>query len=65
METPTAPIDYVRKRKDAAKILGISVRTLTRMEARGEAPPRIHISPRVTGYRDSALNEFLKSRTAA
>lgn len=65
MDEPKQPTDFVHKRKDAARILGVCLKTLERMEKRGEAPPRVRISPRVTGYRDSALTEFLKSREAA
>ena len=64
-KSETAPIDYVRSRREAAKIMGVSVRTLTRMERSGQAPPRIRVSARIVGYRDSAINEFLNARTAA
>lgn len=63
METGT--IDYVRPRKETAKILGVSTRTLRRMEVRGQAPARVKITDKIIGYRDSAINEFLKSRTVA
>jgi predicted DNA-binding transcriptional regulator AlpA len=56
-------IDYVRTRKETAKIIGVSLRTLQRMEARGEMPSRIRISQRIFGYRDSAINCFLAGRT--
>jgi predicted DNA-binding transcriptional regulator AlpA len=65
MEINDQKIDFVRSRKDTAKILGISVRTLQRMEGRGEMPPRIRVSDRIFGYRDSAINEFLTARTGA
>jgi predicted DNA-binding transcriptional regulator AlpA len=65
MSNKTDCIDYVRTRQEAAQILGVSVRTLRRIELRGEAPPRIRVTERVIGYRDSAINEFLTSRTAA
>jgi predicted DNA-binding transcriptional regulator AlpA len=65
MEPKTDPIDYVRPRKHAAKILGISVRTLRRMEQRGEAPARVRITDRIVGYRDSAIVTFLNSRPVA
>jgi predicted DNA-binding transcriptional regulator AlpA len=64
MTTENSVIDYVRTRRETAKILGISVRTLTRLEQRGEAPPRIKISDRIIGYRSSAINQFLNARTA-
>jgi predicted DNA-binding transcriptional regulator AlpA len=57
------PADFVLTRKQTAQRLGISVKTLSRMEARGEAPPRVKITARITGYRASALNQFLEART--
>jgi len=60
----TEKIDYVRPRKQAAKIMGISVKTLRRMEQRGEGPPRIKLTSRIVGYRDSDLTAFLNSRVA-
>jgi predicted DNA-binding transcriptional regulator AlpA len=65
MSTKTDTIDYVRSRQETAQILRVSLRTFRRMEMRGEAPPRIRVTERVFGYRDSAINEFLTSRTAA
>ena len=65
MQIDEQKIDFVRSRKDTAKILGISVRTLARIESRGEMPPRIRVSDRIFGYRDSAINEFLAARTGA
>lgn len=65
MESKIAEIDCVRSRKQTAAIMGISVRTLSRMELRGEGPPRIRVTERVIGYRDSAINEFLTARTVA
>ena len=55
-------VDFVR---EAAHFLGISVRTLTRMEAAGKAPPRVKITDRIVGYRDSDIKKFLDARTAA
>jgi predicted DNA-binding transcriptional regulator AlpA len=57
-----AKIDYVRNRRETAKILGVSVRTLRRMEARGDAPPRVRITERIIGFRDSAIDAFLEWR---
>ena len=57
-------IDYVRRRDEAAKVLGISTRTLARMEKLGKAPQRTQITERCFGYRDSVLKDFLNSRTA-
>ena len=65
MTSEVVGIDCVRSRKQTAQILGVSVRTLSRMELSGKAPPRIKVTERVTGYRDSAINQFLESRTVA
>lgn len=56
-------IDYVRNRKETAKRIGVCVRTLQRMEKRGEIGPRIHITDRIIGYRDSVIDAFLAART--
>ena len=59
-----ASIDYIRSRKEVAKLLGVSVRTLARIEARGELPT-VRITPRIIGYRASEIEKFLAARTAA
>ena len=64
MATREDTIDYVRGRAETAKILGISVRTLTRMEANGMAPARVRITDRIVGYRQSAIDQFLAERAA-
>jgi predicted DNA-binding transcriptional regulator AlpA len=63
--TETTDSDYVVKTSKAAERIGVSLRTLQRMRARGEAPPRVKISDRIFGYRNSVLNQFLASRTEA
>lgn len=57
-------VDFVRRREEAAKMLGISTRTLARMEKDGKAPARTQITNRCFGYRHSVLSAFLNSRTA-
>ena len=57
-------IDYVRSRKQAAEILGVSLRTLRRLELAGELRVT-QISQRIKGYRDSVLTKFIEERTAA
>ena len=56
--------DFVLRREEAARVLGISTRTLTRLEKIGKAPPRTTISERCFGYRQSSLTEYLNQRTA-
>ena len=40
----------VLNRHETAAHLGISFRTFTRMEARGEAPPKVRLSPGRVGF---------------
>jgi predicted DNA-binding transcriptional regulator AlpA len=63
MTTEAPAIDRVRRRDEAAEILGISTRTLMRLEKAGNAPARVQLSERVIGYRDSAIRAFLDSKT--
>jgi predicted DNA-binding transcriptional regulator AlpA len=56
-------IDYVRTRREAARILGCSVNTIKRIEKRGEIA-RTQISPRIIGYRQSAIDRYLAERTS-
>jgi predicted DNA-binding transcriptional regulator AlpA len=55
--------DQLRSRSEFARLLGVSVDTLKAMERRGEAPPRIQVSPKVVAYRDSDIQKFLSART--
>ena len=56
MRTDTAidpwalPDHRMLSRAELAGLLGVSIDTLDRMEARGEGPPRFRISPRRWGY---------------
>lgn len=63
MEGRAETIDRVRSRKQTADRLGICVRTLQRMEARGEAPPRVQVTTKIVGYKDFEIERFLTSRT--
>jgi predicted DNA-binding transcriptional regulator AlpA len=58
-------IDFVRSRKETAKILSISLATLARLEKAGQMPPRIKVSDRRYGYADSAIEKFKAARTVA
>jgi predicted DNA-binding transcriptional regulator AlpA len=55
--------DYVLSRKETAERLGISLPTLGRIEATGELP-RIKISTRRVGFRESDISKFLDTRIA-
>ena len=50
-------LDRVRTREHFAALLGISLRTLERMEQRGETPPRVQISATRYGYRQSSIEK--------
>lgn len=63
MQEAAKPIlDRIRTRKQVADLLSVSTRTLTRMENRGELPPRIRITDRRVGYRESDIAAFIASR---
>ena len=52
----------VLTRREAVAHLGFSNRTLFRLEARGDAPPKIRLSPGRIGYRVSDLNAWMDAR---
>ena len=56
------PIDPVITRKEAAKILGVSVTTLQRLEKAGELQP-IYVTERIIGYRESAIRRRIYENT--
>ena len=61
--TEIKTIDYVRSRKETAKIFNMSVRKLARLENKEQAPRRTQISDRICGFRDSAIREYQDART--
>ena len=52
----------VLTRFEALSHLGLSDRTLIRMERRGDAPPKIRLSPGRIGYRVSDLQAWMNAR---
>jgi predicted DNA-binding transcriptional regulator AlpA len=60
-----AECDYVLSTTKAAERIGVSTKTLRRMRDRGEAPPRVRLTDRIYGYRNSDIQKFLESRTVA
>ena len=52
-------------RAETAKLLRMSLRTWTRIELRGDAPPRLQLSDRVVGYRASDLEAWIAARATA
>jgi predicted DNA-binding transcriptional regulator AlpA len=66
------PVDFARLpefavvgREQAAVLLGVSLETLKRMEARGQGPKRVKVSQKRVGYRLSDLRTWIEARTAA
>ena len=65
MDRKLANVDFVRSIPETASILGVSVKTLRRMESRGDAPRRVHVTERIIGFRDSDIQKFLESRVVS
>ena len=61
MNNTAAFVDYVRRRKETAERLDVSVRTLDRIPA--QALPRVQVTDRIIGFRDSAILRYLDERT--
>jgi excisionase family DNA binding protein len=58
----TERIDRIWRYKPAAASLGISVKTLQRLVARGEIAA-VHITDRARGVTQSELDRFIAART--
>ena len=54
--------DCIRSRKEFAQRINVTVRTLDRMEAAGQLPPKVRISDRRVGYRESDIASFISTR---
>lgn len=50
---------------DAAKAVGLSLRTIQRLRQDGGGPPYVQLTERRIGYTDDALSSWLHSRTVA
>jgi predicted DNA-binding transcriptional regulator AlpA len=57
-------LDSVRvlTRPEAVKALGVSIRTWERLEAAGDAPPKVRLSQGRIGYRLSDIQNWLDRR---
>lgn len=55
--------DTYWNRKALAKRLGISERTLERMNLTGDGPPRVRLSARRVAYRESDVRAWSEART--
>ncbi len=51
----------VYRKPAAAAFLGISTRTLDRLDAAGTGPAKLHLSPGTVGYRIEALRAYLET----
>jgi len=56
------PIDRVVPRKEAAELLGVSIKTLQRLEKLKQLQP-IYITDRIIGYRESAIRRRIYENT--
>ena len=52
----------VLRKPDIARVTGLSIRTIDRMEARGEFPKRFPISVRCVGWSSADVQEWLDQR---
>lgn len=55
-------MNKIIRASELAKKLSISKPTLWRMEKRGELPPKVQISKRISGWRESDITDWMKSR---
>jgi hypothetical protein len=53
----TLAVDRVHGTDETAKILNVSKKTLRRLELRGVFGPRIQITERIHGFRDSTIDQ--------
>lgn len=51
----------ILRRKDLARSLGVSVRTTYRWQALALLPPPVRLGPRVTGWIEDDIRDFLQS----
>ncbi len=57
--------DHIVSMKQAAELIGVSVRTLERLCRAGAAPRKIRLSPGRVGFRQSDIAAWLADREAA
>jgi len=57
------PEDKVLNVRQAADLLGLSIKTLNRARLEGGGPPYVQLSAARIGYQHSALMSWLRSRT--
>lgn len=55
--------EEIQSRKQAAKLLGVSVRFLEKVQAQGTGPAFVRLSPRKIGYWPSDLYAWAEQRT--
>ena len=57
-------LEIVLSQPEAARIMGLSLRTLERLAEVGEAPPRIRLTERRIAYWRSDVLAWLRARTS-
>jgi predicted DNA-binding transcriptional regulator AlpA len=60
MEENSSSSSRIIRPKDAAILLGISKATLYRWERQGRIAERVKLGPKVSGWRESDLIEFIE-----
>jgi predicted DNA-binding transcriptional regulator AlpA len=65
MMEPSDPRNSLCPREWVAAMLGVSIRTLIRMEQKGEIQGKLQISGNRVGYRRSAIEQFISQRENA
>ena len=63
MRSPPAKADPLRTRREFAEQGKFGLKTLQRIEARGEAPPHIEMPTGSIRYRQSAIDAWFAERT--
>ncbi len=54
--------EIITRRKEAARLIGVSLRSLDRWERAGQFPKRIRLGPRAVGYSTVEVNDWLARR---
>ena len=63
LDTTETKVERLRSRQGVAALLGIGLSTLSKLEAKGDFPPRVQISERKFGWPDSAIRKFMDARS--
>ena len=56
-------VNRILREREAAKLLGVSHRTMQRWRLTGDGPPFVRIGPRAVGYPLGSLLDWMRRRT--